>query len=80
MTFRSISEISRRQTIKDNNADFVASEAMLAELREDNLGRVRTLRDVKAAADDARDNVTSAVIDEWTDQAEQRALFSYSAL
>src|ERR1043165_9566489 len=35
-TLRSIGDIARRQTVKDNDADFVKPEAMLAELRDDN--------------------------------------------
>ncbi|WP_418459184.1 Dps family protein [Brucella intermedia] len=78
-TLRSIGDISRRQRIRDNDAEFVSAEAMLAELREDNLALVLALRDAKALADDAGDNATSAVIDEWTDQAEERAWFLFEA-
>src|SRR5271166_3628444 len=35
-TIRSISDISRYQRLKDNNADFVAPHDMLTELRADN--------------------------------------------
>jgi len=34
-TFRSISDISRHQSLKDNNEEFVAPEDMLLELRSD---------------------------------------------
>ena len=36
-TIRSIGDISRHQRVKDNDAEFVAPEQMLAELRSDNL-------------------------------------------
>jgi len=76
-TLRSIGHISRLQTIEDNNADFVAPEAMLKELRDDNLALVRLLREAKELADDAKDNATSGVVDTWTDMAERRAWFLF---
>ena len=78
-TLRSIGDISRHQTLKDNNAEMVAPAAMLAELRDDNLKLVEALRVAKDLADAAKDNATSAVIDNWTDDAEQRAWFLFEA-
>ena len=78
-TLRSIGDIARRQTIKDNDADFVPPESMLAELREDNLKLVESLRAAKEAATEARDNATEGLIDDWTDQAEDRAWFLFEA-
>ncbi len=78
-TLRSIGEISRRQSIKDNDRDFVAADEMLAELRDDNLTLVERFRDVKQASEDAGDNATSGIVDEWTDQAEERAWFLFEA-
>ncbi|MEI9927894.1 MAG: DNA starvation/stationary phase protection protein [Sphingomonas sp.] len=79
VTLRSIGDVARRQTVKDNDQDFVSAADMLAELRDDNLKLVESLREAKDLADQARDNATSAVIDEWTDQAEQRAWFLFEA-
>ena len=78
-TLRSIGDIARRQTIKDNDAEFVSPESMLAELREDNLKLVENLRSAKDAATEARDNATEGLIDDWTDQAEERAWFLFEA-
>lgn len=78
-TLRSIGDIARHQTIKDNDADFVAPDAMLSELRDDNLTLVAALREAKDIADEAKDNATSAMIDDWTDQAERRAWFLFEA-
>ena len=78
-TLRSIGDISRHQTLKDNNESFVVPAAMLAELRDDNLQLIETLRAAKDLADNAKDNATSAVIDNWTDEAEQRAWFLFEA-
>ena len=78
-TIRSIGDIARRQTIKDNDQEFVAPGDMLAELRDDNLKLVESFRAVKQAAEDAGDNATSGIVDEWTDQAEERAWFLFEA-
>ncbi|MBC7985549.1 MAG: DNA starvation/stationary phase protection protein [Sphingomonadaceae bacterium] len=78
-TLRSIGDIARRQTIEDNDADFVSAADMLAELRDDNLQLVESLRNAKALVDEAGDNATSGVLDDWTDQAEQRAWFLFEA-
>lgn len=78
-TLRSIGDIGRRQSIADNNEDFVSPAAMLAELRDDNLRLVAQFRLVKDAADEAKDNATSGIVDTWTDEAEQRAWFLFEA-
>lgn len=78
-TLRSIGDIARRQTVKDNDAEFVSPDAMLAELREDNLKLVESFRIAKEAATQARDNATEGLIDDWTDQAEERAWFLFEA-
>lgn len=76
-TLRSIGDISRHQTIKDNDKDFVPAADMLAELREDNLALVAVLREAKEIVDEAKDNATSGMLDDWTDQAELRAWFLF---
>jgi len=78
-TLRSIGDIARHQSIRDNDSDFVTATDMLSELRDDNLKLVEALRDAKDIADSARDNATSAMIDDWTDQAERRAWFLFEA-
>ena len=74
---RSIGDIARKQTITDNNADFVSPADMLAELRADNLALVGSLRAAKELAAAAGDNATDGMLDDWTDQAEQRAWFLF---
>lgn len=76
-TLRSVGDISRHQTIEDNDKDFVSAEDMLAELREDNLKLIASLREAKEIVDEAKDNATSGILDEWTDQAEERAWFLF---
>ncbi|WP_340317534.1 Dps family protein [Rhizorhabdus argentea] len=76
-TLRSIGDIARRQTIRDNDAEFVAAKDMLNELRDDNLALVAKLRQAKEVVDAAKDNATSGILDDWTDQAEERAWFLF---
>jgi starvation-inducible DNA-binding protein len=78
-TLRSIGDIARHQTVKDNDAAFVAPADMLSELRDDNLRLVESLREAKNFADDAKDNASSGMIDDWTDLAERRAWFLFEA-
>ena len=78
-TLRSIGDISRRQRIRDNDKAFVPAAEMLAELRQDNLALVAALREAKGIVDEARDNATSGILDDWTDQAERRAWFLFEA-
>ena len=78
-TLRSIGDISRRQTILDNDRDFVPADDMLAELREDNLKLVESFREARARAEDANDTATSSLADDWIDQAEERAWFLFEA-
>jgi starvation-inducible DNA-binding protein len=78
-TLRSIGDISRHQTLKDNDANFVNPTDMLKELREDNLKLVEALRAAKDAATQAGDNATEGIVDDWTDQAEERAWFLFEA-
>ncbi|WP_417612464.1 Dps family protein [Parasphingorhabdus sp.] len=74
-TLTSIGDIAKRQSIVDNDDAKVAAADMLAELRADNLKLVEQLREAKELAGEAGDNATDGLIDDWTDQAEERAWF-----
>ncbi|HEX4709665.1 DNA starvation/stationary phase protection protein [Phenylobacterium sp.] len=78
-TLRSIGDIARRQRIRDNDKPFVPAGEMLAELRDDNLALVAALREAKGIVEEAKDNATSGILDDWTDQAEERAWFLFEA-
>ena len=78
-TLRSIGDIARHQSVKDNDKDFVSAKDMLAELREANLALVESLREAKDIVDAAKDNATSGVLDDWPDRAEKRAWFLFEA-
>lgn len=78
-TLRSIGDITKHQSIADNDEEFVSAADMLSELREDNLKLVETLRAAKEPAEEAGDNATDGLLDDWTDQAEERAWFLFEA-
>ncbi|GAO40181.1 putative DNA protection during starvation protein [Sphingomonas changbaiensis NBRC 104936] len=78
-TLRSIGDVARRQTIADNDRDYVPPAEMLAELREDNLKLVHRIREAREAAEAAGDTATSSMADDWIDQAEKRAWFLFEA-
>ena len=78
-TLRSIGDVARHQSLKDSDKDYVSAADMLNELRHDNLALVESLRAAKELAGAAGDNATDGVIDDWTDQAEQRAWFLFEA-
>ena len=65
----------RRSSIADNDKSGVSAEAMLKELRDDNLAFVAKLREVKELAGQAGDNATDGIVDDWTDEAQERAWF-----
>ena len=78
-TLRSIGDIARHQNITDNDKDFVGPDAMLAELRDDNLKLVEAFREARERAEEAKDTATSSLADDWIDQAEERAWFLFEA-
>lgn len=78
-TLRSIGDIARRQSIADNDQEFVTPDAMLAELRDSNLQLVERFRKARELAEEANDTPTSSLADEWIDQAEERAWFLFEA-
>jgi len=76
-TLRSIGHIGRLQRIDDNDADFVAPDDMLAELREDNTQLVRAMRETHSLCDEHGDVATVSLLEPWIDEAEQRIWFLF---
>ena len=75
ITLTSIGSIAARSQITDQDSTDLSAEAMVEELRKDNLALVDAIRIAKAAASEAGDNATDGIADDWTDQAEQRVWF-----
>lgn len=76
-THTSIGSLARAQSIADNDAEFVAPGAMMAELVGDNIALAGALRDAKEICDEAQDYATSALVDTWIDEAERRVWFLF---
>ena len=79
-TLTSIGAIAGQSRIKDQDSPDLDADAMVSELRDDNASLVESLKDLKEKADAAGDNSTSALVDEWQDQAERRVWFLKQAL
>ena len=74
-TLRSIGDIARHQSLKDNDKEFVAPHDMLAELSADNQRLTRLLRGVHVVCDEHGDVATASLIENWIDEAERRTWF-----
>jgi len=74
-TIHSIRDIAEHQRLKDNNAEFVPPQDMLAELRDDNRQLTRELRSTHKLCDDHDDVATASLIENWIDETERRTWF-----
>ncbi len=79
-TIRSIGDISRRQRVSDNDAEFVHPHGMLAELREDSQDLAARLRELHDLCDAHSDVATASLLETWIDEAEQRSWFLFETL
>ena len=74
-TLTSISAIAGKSEIADQDDFTLSAKSMGSELATDNETFIARLRATKEAANAAGDNATEGIIDDWTDQAEQRVWF-----
>ena len=79
MTLRSIGHIADLQTLEDNDEDFVAPQAMLRELMNDNKALVVSMREAHEIADEHSDSATTSLLENWIDEAERRTWFLFEA-
>jgi starvation-inducible DNA-binding protein len=78
-TLRSIGHIARMQRIRDNDAEYVDPQDMLAELKEDNLRLTSGMRQVHNTCDEYHDVATASLLENWIDETERRTWFLYEA-
>ena len=78
-TIHSIGHIARQQRIKDNDAEYVDPQDMLAELREDNQALVTTMREVHDVCDEHGDVATASLLEVWIDETERRTWFLFES-
>ena len=78
-TLRSIGDISRRQSLLDNNAPYVTPLDMLAELREDNRQLATRMRECHGICNERGDVAGASFLETWIDEAERRVWFLFEA-
>ena len=78
-TLHSIGDIARLQRIRDNDADYVTPLDMLAELREDNMQLIASMREAHGVCDEHEDVATTSMLEVWIDEAERRDWFLFEA-
>lgn len=76
-TIRSIKQIGRLQRVLDNDADYVTSDDMLAELRDDNKQLAASMRETHGLCDEHGDVATASLLENWIDEAERRVWFLF---
>lgn len=79
-TLTSIGSVARHTKVADQDDVTLPADAMVKELYEDNSALVASLKVLKTRAEEAGDNATDGLIDDWTDMAEQRAWFLNATL
>lgn len=78
-TLKSISQISKLQTIKDNNEEYVPPREMLRELMEDNKHIAAAMRKAHGLCDDNDDPATAGLLENFIDETERRTWFLFEA-
>jgi starvation-inducible DNA-binding protein len=76
-TLHSISEISKLQSIKDNNKVFVSANDMLVELMADTKTAIKAMRAAHEVADKHEDIATASILENFIDAAEKRHWFLF---
>jgi starvation-inducible DNA-binding protein len=78
-TLRSIGQVSKLQTIKDNDEDYVPPREMLRELMEDNKRIAAAMRKAHKLCDDHEDSGTAGLLETFIDETERRTWFLFEA-
>ena len=76
-TIRSISHISRLQSIEDDDSEFVPAEDMMHELINDNRLMAERQRQAIETCEAGRDTPTANILQDILDQTEKRIWFLY---
>src|ERR1700687_3665087 len=78
-TMRSIGQIAKLQTIKDNDESYVPPRDMLRELMEDNKHVAAAMRKAHKLADEHEDYGTAGLLELFIDETERRTWFLFEA-
>ena len=79
-TITGLSMVAELTQVTDQKNAAISAEDMIVELRDDNAAMVAKLKSMKDTAENAGDNATDGLLDDWTDMAEQRVWFLNSLL
>jgi starvation-inducible DNA-binding protein len=79
LTLRSVGHVSKLQTIKDNNEEFVPAVDMLRELMEDNKHVAKAMREARDIADKHEDAATASILENFIDATEKRTWFLFES-
>ena len=74
-TLTSIGSVAKQTRSEDQDDVTITPDAMVIELRDGNKLLHKRLKEVKEAAEEAGDNATSGIVDDWADQCEERIWF-----
>ncbi|AKH44031.1 starvation-inducible DNA-binding protein [Altererythrobacter atlanticus] len=74
-TLTGLGSVSKATNIADQDDINLAPEKMIEELRDDNVKLLERLKTVKQTSEDAGDNATNGMVDDWIDQTEERIWF-----
>ena len=74
-----LKQISKLQTIKDNNEEYVPPREMLRELMEDNKHIAAAMRKAHGLCDDNDDPATAGLLENFIDETERRTWFLFEA-
>ena len=77
ITIHSIGDISKLQTIKDNDRDFVDPRSMIQELMNDNKKLTQSMRSAHEICDNSKDVGTTSLLENYIDEAERRTWFLF---
>jgi len=78
-TLKSIGQIAKLQTIKDNNEDYVPPREMLRELMQDNKHVAAAMRKAHEVCDEAGDVASASILENFIDETERRTWFLFEA-
>ena len=75
LTLKSISHISKLQTIEDDNDDFVEPRDMILRLLQDNRATAESMRKAISVCDENEDSPSGNILQDILDQTERRIWF-----
>src|SRR5438445_8946744 len=78
-TLKSIGQVAKLQTIKDNNEDYVPPREMLRELMQDNKHVAGAMRKAHDVCDQAGDVASASILEIFIDETERRTWFLFEA-